>query len=105
MVGVARKPITQNLGMNPRPPRPRVLQLLEHDDAGPFAHHEAITVNVIRARGTLGLVAAFGGQGLAGIEPGNSDLADRALGAAGDHHVRIAIADQPGRVADRMGAS
>ena len=35
VVGVAREPVADDLGMDPGPPALRVLQLLEHDDAGP----------------------------------------------------------------------
>ena len=47
VVGVARQPVADDLGVDLRAARPRVLELLEHDDAGPLAHHEAVAVLVV----------------------------------------------------------
>ena len=78
--------------------------LFEHHDAGAFAHHEPVAVRIIGARGLGGLVVPIGGQRLAGRETSQCDAADRGLGAAGNHDVRIVQGDQPGGVADGMRA-
>ena len=49
--GVARQAVADQFGVDLRAARLGVLVLLEHDDAGPLAHHEAVAVLVVGARG------------------------------------------------------
>ena len=74
----------------------RVFQCLEHEDSGTVTHHEAIRVE--GPRGLLRLVIAPGRERLHGRERRNRDLADPRLRPAGDHHVRVAPADDVERV-------
>ena len=104
VVGVAGQAVAHDLGIDLGTPGLGVLVFLENDDAGTLAHDEAVAVGVIGARGLLWLVGPLGGQGLAGVEASDADLADRRLGPARDHHVGVAVADQAHGVADGMGA-
>ena len=104
MVGVAGQAVADHFGVDLGAARLGVLQLLQHDDAGALAHHEAVAVLVVGTRGLLRLVVEGGAQRAAGGKAGNGDAADRALGSARHHHVGIVELDQPRRVADRMRA-
>ena len=104
VIGVARHAVADDLGVDLGAARFGVLELLEHDDAGAFAHDEAVAVLVIGARRLLGPIVEAGRQRAAGGEAGDRDAADRRFGAAGDHHVGIAQRDQPRGVADGVRA-
>ena len=80
--------------------RPRVLELLQHENGGRLAHHETVALAVEGPRCPLGTVVAPR-QGAHRIEPGDPDLRDRRLAAAREHHVGAADADLVHRAADR----
>ena len=46
MVGVGRNGVASELGVDVAPSAPRVLELLQHDDARPFAQDEAVPLLV-----------------------------------------------------------
>src|SRR5665213_4515677 len=102
--GVAGEAVADHLGVDLRPALPRVFQLLQHQDAGALAHHEAVAVPVIGPGCAGGIVVEVGGHGPAGDEPGDADLAHRRLRPAGDHHVGVAPLDEPHGVAHGVGA-
>jgi len=104
VIGVARHAIADDLAIDLRPARLRMLQLLEHDHAGALAHDEAVAILVIGARGPLRLIVEGRAQRPAGAEAGDGQPRDRRFGAARHHHVGIAQRDQPRGVADRMRA-
>ncbi len=104
VIGVARKAVTDHLGIDFRAARLGMLIFLEHDDARALAHDEAVAVLVIGAAGAGRIVAEAGGQRPRLAEAGNADRADRAFRAARQHHVGIVHRDHPRRVADRMRA-
>ena len=97
---VGRHAVADELGVDLRAPRPRVLELLEHEHGGGLAHHEPVALVVERARRMLRIVVAPRERAHR-VEAGDADLGDRRLGAAGEHHVRAAEADRVHRVADR----
>ncbi len=56
VVGIARQAVADDLGVDAGAARLRVLEFLEHDDAGALAHDEAVAVAVLGARGACRLV-------------------------------------------------
>ena len=103
VVGVAGQAVAFHLGINLRAARLGMFVILKHDNTRALAHDKPVAVGVIGAAGRLGIVRAFGGQRLAGIETGDTDLANRRFRTARDHHIRVAELDQPRGVANRMG--
>ena len=75
VIGVARQAIAQHLGIDLRAPRLGVLVFLQHHHARALAHHEPVAVGVIGAAGLGRIIRALGRQRLAGVEPGDPDLA------------------------------
>ena len=104
MVGVAREAIADHLGVDLGAARLGVLVFLENHDAGALAHHEAVAVLVVGARGACRVVVEARRQRPAGREARERQPVDRRFGAAGHHHVGVAERDQPRRVADGVGA-
>ena len=104
VIGIARHAIADDFGIDLGAARLGMLELLEHDDAGTFAHHEAVAVLVIGARGLLGIIVELGGQRLARDEAADADAADRRFGTARHHDVGIIERDEARRVADGMRA-
>src|SRR5690554_222838 len=80
------------------------LIVFQHDNAGAFTHHKAITILVVGARGGFGPVIEAGGERAAGSKAGQRQAVDAAFSAAGDHDVSIAQGDQPGGIANGVGA-
>ena len=60
VVGIARQAVADQLGVDLGAARFGVLERFEHHDAGALAHHEAVAVLVIGARGALRLVVESG---------------------------------------------
>ena len=103
VVGVAVGGVADQLGVDPRAAPSGVLELLEHQDAGALADHEAVAVEVERPARALGLGVA-GRHRPHRVEPADPEDRDRGLGAAGDHAVGVAVADRAHRLADRVRA-
>ena len=104
VIGIPRKAIAQHLGIDLRAARLGMLVFLKHHHTRALAHHESVAIRVIGA-GCLGrILRPLRGQRLAGVEPGNPDLADGALRPARQHHIGIPPLDQPRRIANGMGA-
>jgi hypothetical protein len=57
-MGIGTHAETGQFAVDPRPPRPGMLVLLEHDDARAFAEHEAVAIPVPRTAGRLRVVVA-----------------------------------------------
>ena len=102
MIGVARQAIAQVFAIDLGTARLGVFVFLKDHDTGTFAHDKTVTIGVIGARGLGGIIAIFGRQRLAGVEARDADFADRGLGPAGDHDIRIAPLDQTRRIPDGM---
>src|SRR5690606_33114958 len=80
------------------------LIVFQHDNAGAFTPHNAITILVVGARSGFGPVIEAGGERAAGSKAGQRQAVDAAFSAAGDHDVSIAQGDQPGGIANGVGA-
>ena len=66
-------------------------------DAGAFAQHEAVAVLVPRAGWRVAGSSLRVDSARAAAEAADAERRDRRLGAAGDHHVGVAVLDQPRR--------
>ncbi len=81
----------------------REFQFFQHQDAGAFAHHEAIAIPVPRAGCAQRIVVARGKRAHGG-ESADPHGRDAGLRAAADHGVGIAVLNHPERIADGMRA-
>ncbi len=79
------------------------LVVFEDDDGGAFAEDEAVAVEIERARCFLRHGVVFG-EGREQVEAGDAEGVDHAVGAAGEHDVGLAAADDFGRFADGLAA-
>ena len=80
-----------------------MFQFFQYQDARTFAHHKTVAVFVPRAGSGCRVVVACG-QGLHGRKTAHTQRAHRAFRAAGNHHIHIAVFNQPRRFADGMRA-
>ena len=102
VISVAGETVADHLGVDLRTTALGVLERLEHHDAGALAHHKAVAILVVGARGALRRVVEAGRQRAAGNEARHADARDRRFRAARHHHVGVAERDQPRGVADGM---
>ena len=81
-----------------------MLQFFEDQHPRAFAQHKAVAVLVERPGGLggTGVVRREGGEQ---IEAGHAERVNHAVRSAGEHHVRIAPADDFGRFADGLARS
>ena len=100
VIGVRTGPVSDHLAMNPRASAQRMPQRFQDDDAGAFAHHEAVAGRVKRAAGLLRLAAPLR-QRRSVPEAGQGQRMNRRLRPAGDHNIRLAALNQPERFPDR----
>ena len=98
--GVRRDAVADQLGVDARTARPRVLELLQDEHCGRLAHDEPVSLLVEGPRRLLRMVVAARERAHR-VEAGDPDLGDRRLGPAREHHVGAADADLVHRVADR----
>ena len=103
MVGIARHPVPDDLGIDLGAARFRALITLEHHDPGALAHDEAITPLVVGPGGFRRRVVVVGRKGAAGRKTRQRDPADRAFRPAGNHHLGISKRHQPCGITDGMG--
>src|SRR4030081_4005245 len=68
VIGVARQPVADELGIDLRAAAARMLVFLQHHDAGALAHHEAVAVLVVGTRGARRLVVEAGRERAGGRE-------------------------------------
>ncbi|MCY1172102.1 hypothetical protein D9M73_122310 [compost metagenome] len=104
VISIARQAIADHLGIDFRAARLGVFIFLEADHACALAHDEAVAILVIGAAGAFGRRVEARRQRARLGEAGNAERADRALGAARQHHIGIVHRDHPRGVADRMRA-
>ena len=104
VIGVAGQAVADDLGVDFRAARLGMLIFLEHDDARALAHDEAFAVLVVGPAGLLGPVVEGGVERARLGKAGDAERVDRALRAAGEHDVGIAVLDHPRGVADRVRA-
>src|SRR5690606_9426599 len=79
----------------------RVLVFLQHQDAGAVAEHETVAV-LVPGTGGAGRLVVAGRHRLHRAEAADRGRGAAVLGAAGDHHVGIAVLDHAHGHADRM---
>src|SRR5581483_6497043 len=103
VIGVCAHTVTYNLGDDGGPAFSGKFQFFENQNARAFANDEAIAVFVPRAAGAMRIVVTGGERPHSG-KSSDSHRRDCGFRAAGDHHVGIAILDDPGGIADRVGA-
>ena len=104
MTGVAAGSIAPEFSIDAGAAPLRVLQLLQHDDSGPFGEHESVTVDIERPARLLRRVAAKGERPHV-LEACQSHRRERGLAAARQHHIGIAVLDGSQRAADRIGGA
>jgi hypothetical protein len=104
VVGVAGEAIADHFAINLGATSLGALVILEHHDAGAFAHDETVAVLVVGPRCSFGMVVEVGGQRASGGEAGEREAIDQRFGAAGHHHVGIAKSNQPGGIANGVRA-
>ena len=92
VVGVAGGAIACQLGVDLCAAGLGVLHLLQNKHAGALTHDEAAAPLVEGQGGVQGVLR--GGQGLHVGEAGSGQRIHRGLGAAGDHGVGVAVADE-----------
>jgi hypothetical protein len=95
--------VTGDLGQNSRTAGLGVLQTLQNQHGRPLAEHEAVTRAIEGSRRGGGRLVPRG-QGGQQIETGRAQRVNHAVGPAGNHHVRVAAADDAGGFADRLRA-
>jgi hypothetical protein len=103
VIGVARHAVADHLAIDLGAALLGALIFLQHDNAGALAHDEAVAILVVRTARLFRLVVAGGKRARLG-EAGDAERAERAFGAAGEHHVGIVEHDHARGVADRVGA-
>ena len=101
--GVGGRAVAGHFGVDAGAAALGVLQLFEHQHAGPFAQDEAVAVQIERPRRLL-RVLVVGRQGRQQVEAGDAERMDHAVRAAGEHDVGLAVADHLGRLADGLAA-
>ena len=75
---------------------------LQHDDASTLAHDEAGAVAVEGPGRGAGVVVPFRRQAAGAREPGHGQRVDARFGATGQHHVGVAVGNEPRSIADRV---
>ena len=98
VVGVRGRRVAAHVAEDARAARAGGLLLLEDQDAGALAHHEAVAAPVEGARD------AAVGERVHAREGRGGERRDRRLAAAGDDGLGVAVADQPLGHADRVRA-
>src|SRR6185295_11940260 len=93
VVGVRARAVARDLGVDARTPSPRVLELLEDDDARPFADDEAVASRGEGAARTLRLLVA-GRERAHRAEARDAELGEDRFHAARDRHVDGATPDE-----------
>src|SRR6185312_793982 len=86
--------VADQLRVDLRAPRLRVLELLQHDDAAGLAHDETVPAGVKGPRGALRILVPARERAHR-AEAGDADTGDPRLGAAAEHHVG---APEPDRI-------
>ena len=84
-------------------PGQSVVQLLQHQDSGAFAHNKAAALGIKGDGGTVGVAGS--GQCAHRGEAAHGQGGDGGLGAAGEHHLGVAVPDVAEGVAHRIAAA
>ena len=89
IVGVAVHGVAHHLAVDPRPAGPGVAEPLQHEEAAPFGHDDAVAVGVEGPRG-LGRVGVPGQRPLAMEAGEDAEGVDALRDAAGQGQVALA---------------
>jgi hypothetical protein len=101
VMGVGRHAVAGKFAIDPRAARLGVLVLLERHDAGALAQHEAVAV-AVPGPARRGRIVVAGRQRARSAEAADAERADGRFGATRQHHVGIAVLDQPRGLADAV---
>ena len=101
VVGVGGVAVAGQFGQDVRAALLGVLQFLDDDDAGAFAHDEAVAVLVEGTRGVFRIVVARA-QGAHGGKTAHAEGDDGRFAAAGEDDVGIVVADEAPGLADAV---
>src|SRR5580658_2224575 len=80
-----------------------MLEFFEHQDAGAFAHDEAVAIFVPGTAGAGGVVIASGKRAHGG-KSAHAHGSDRGFGASGDHYVGVAVLNDAEGIANGVRA-
>src|SRR5205807_6996729 len=101
VIGIPAHAKTNELGINARPPAPRMLELFQDDGTAAITEHEAVAILIPRAaRLCWGIVA--GGEGLRLAEAPEAADRGRHLAPTGDHHIGVTVLNRAHADADRV---
>lgn len=101
MVGIGAEPVADELGINVCAAFFCVFEFLDHQDAGTFAHDEAITADIERTGGALWLIVA-GAEGFHVAETAKTAGENAGFAAAAEEGIGIAEFDDAPSLADRV---
>jgi hypothetical protein len=104
VVGIRCSSVANQFGHGLCAPRPRMLQRFDHEDAGTFAHDEAIAIPVEGAGCVLGHLIEAGRKGPRRGEAAKADEIDAGFRATAHREVGFATTNQACGVADRLDA-
>src|SRR5690606_2596422 len=103
VVGVGTHAVAGELAVDARSALAGMFIFFEHEYAGTLAQHEAVAVDVPRARCRGGVIVARGKR-THGSKAPHTQRRDGGFGPAGQHDVGVAILDEPCGVADGVKA-
>jgi len=101
-VRVTRETIPGHLGIDLCVSLESVLQFLKHDNRSALANDKAIALAVKRPGRPRGVLIERGRERPQPAKPRHRQRGHACLCSACDHDVRIAVADEPGGIADGM---
>src|SRR5581483_2108931 len=104
VMSVGTQSISDNFSQDRNAASLRAPQLFQNQNAGALAYDETVSFTIPRPRGTVRLIVARR-QSAHGGESTDSHRRDARLASAADHHVGVAMLNQPERIADGMGTS
>jgi len=102
-VRVSGRAVPEDLAVDSGATPASVFQFLEDDDRRPFAQHKPVPQSIERSRSLCRLVVACR-QGRQQVEARHAERMDHAMGAAGQHRVGVAPADDLRRLAHGLAA-
>ena len=103
VVGVAGGAVADHLAVDLGIPGQSVIQLLQHQDGRALTHDKAAALRVKGDGGPLGVAGS--GQSAHGGEAAHGQGSDGGLGAAGEHHLGVAVPDVAEGVAHGVAAA
>ena len=104
VIGIAGKPIADELGIDFCTARLGVFEFFQHHATRALSHDETVAVLVIGTRGALGSVVEIGRERAQRGKTRERNAVDRRFRSTRHHHFGIAQRDHPRRIADGMRA-